>query len=427
MARDVLRTQALEALETGEFGAFGSALQREELPDVFALVIDPVVRPELAGRLGSDRVPDWIMSDETWNVLSYQPEIELTTAQTLLHLLWQDLYGRLKRKLEVAFQQLALASEGTVLCFFAGAELSVVVRYHRATGGGIDLRPAAVMDRPVGLFELAHLFDGATPEQRNALKSMAVSSDKLVYQRGVLVHVHRQRDDVCGPTIDTVVLMELVAQELPVIAATERAGITVVEIGPGNGMLSCLLSNSDLVSTLIAVDINPSAVSCTLKNLALNGSRLDSVRPEIGVRAERFRPEDLPAQAELVVCNPPYIPSPPGSPADGGSGYHVAVAGLELSVHLIESLERLVHPDGRLLLMTSSVSAADVLGAVPEGWRTVTCLSDVGLRVPLDVDVVWRSESWRNDLLRAGRIEVDAAGELWHNLQPVWIMRDGAG
>ena len=412
---------ASAALETGKFEDLGKALQlQRKRPDSFRILLSDKLSSVLSEQLGSDRVIDWIMRQQTWDVRSYGPQTKLEPAEKFLHLLWHDLTRRLRIKLAIASQHVSIASQGAVFCFFGRAELSIIVGYRRVLSDGFDLRPVTAVEQPHGVFELYPLLAEASPEQRNSIKAAALSTDKLIFQRGILVHVDRQREDVFGPTVDTVILADQLAQWL---SSRHGASISALEVGAGNGLLCSLIANDDNVERLCAIDINPAAIGCTLKNLELNEITLNAVRPEISVRAERFRASQLTAPMDLIVCNPPYVPDPPSTSHESPSGYDLAVSGQELCKDLLASLESLLKPGGRLLLMTSSLSSGEVDRLVPQGFESHPVLEGKGYRVPLDLEVLWHRKDWRDKLLEQGCIEADPDENLFHYLQPVWITR----
>lgn len=411
-------------MKQNDFRDFEAALARQNLPDTFRVLLYDSVSQLLGQQLGGG-VVNWIMRESTWDTRSYNPRkvAAFTTGEKLMHLLWHDLETRLTLKLSSLFQKITSPSQGAVLCFFGGAALNVIVRYRRAAGGAVSLQPITAVENPHGVFELPGLFAAASPEQRSSLKAAALSVDKLLFQRGVLIHVDRQREDVFGPTIDTVLLAEILGERLE--ALPQDVHMLALEIGPGNGLLCSILGISRKVDALYAIDLNPSAATCTLKNLGVNDIEIGAMTPALCVRAERFRPSEIAQPVDLIVCNPPYIPEPTGKDPVGHNGHHLAVSGLELCKDLLSSLDSILTPRGELLLMTSSLSSAAVQSLIPDGFMIRPAYADQGYRVPLDVDAVWQSPTWRDQLLQTGLIEADMESNLWHYLRPVWVFRQG--
>lgn len=78
---------ASAALETGKFEDLGKALQlQRKRPDSFRILLSDKLSSVLAEQLGSNRVIDWIMRQQTWDVRSYSPQTKLEPAEKVLHL-----------------------------------------------------------------------------------------------------------------------------------------------------------------------------------------------------------------------------------------------------------------------------------------------------------------------------------------------------
>lgn len=413
---------ACEAVSTSDFKEFGEALALQTLPESFGILADLTLNQAIAEQLAGASATDWVVSPITWNVELYDPRAEFKPAEQFLHLLWQDLSSRLVRKIDAVARRTSITSRGAVLCFFGRAELCVVVEYRRSPGGAINLRPLVACLQPNAVTELSSMLVGAAPNVRNAIKQVAFSVDKLVYQRGAITHVNRQAGDVFGPTIDTIVLGELVAEWLS--AQPSDQSISALEIGPGSGFLSTIIGTCPNVRELTAIELNEAAATCTLKNLLVNELTLDAKNQWIRVRAERFAANQFTKPFDLIVCNPPYIPD---APKHGASEYGRAVGGLELCTEVLQSLPDLLTDEGALLLMVSSLSKHLVVAAIPEGFELTTALPEGGRKVPLDVDVVWDNAEWLKKLLSDGHLTSDADGNLWHQLLPIWVRRSMGG
>jgi len=94
--------------------------------------------------------------------------------------------------------------------------------------------------------------------------------------------------------------VDLVAQ-----APLPAAGLALAfDIGTGTGVLAALLAKRG-VRRIIATDQNPRALSCAAENLQRLGL---SAQVELS-QTDMFPP----GRAALVVCNPPWVPSKPGS------------------------------------------------------------------------------------------------------------------
>lgn len=79
------------------------------------------------------------------------------------------------------------------------------------------------------------------------------------------------------------------------------------DIGTGTGVLAAILANRG-VTKIIATDNSPRALDCALKNI----TQLDMKNAVKIVEADLF-PGDEYGKADLIVCNPPWLPAHPSS------------------------------------------------------------------------------------------------------------------
>ena len=80
------------------------------------------------------------------------------------------------------------------------------------------------------------------------------------------------------------------------------------DIGTGTGLLAIILAQRG-VKQVIATDLNPRALACASENL----TRLDL--PAVQLQQADLYPTDAPL-ANLLVCNPPWLPAKPTSPLE---------------------------------------------------------------------------------------------------------------
>jgi len=124
------------------------------------------------------------------------------------------------------------------------------------------------------------------------------------------------------------------------------------DIGTGTGVLAAILANRG-IKRVVATELDPRALACARDNV----QRLKlSARVEV-VEADLFPPPEM-GQANLIVCNPPWLPGKPGSPIE----------------HAIYD------PDSRMLKGFLSGLAAR-LAPGGEGWLILSDLAEhLGLR-----------------------------------------------
>jgi methylase of polypeptide subunit release factors len=126
------------------------------------------------------------------------------------------------------------------------------------------------------------------------------------------------------------------------------AGQTAFDIGTGTGVLAAVLARRG-VANIVATDQDPRALACARENIA----RLELNKQVEVVQADLFPP----GRAELIVCNPPWIPAMPS-------------AALEYAIY---------DPDSRMLKGYLNGLAAH-LAPQGEGWLI---LSDIAERLGL--------------------------------------------
>ncbi|MFE6862115.1 methyltransferase [Nocardia sp. NPDC057668] len=101
--------------------------------------------------------------------------------------------------------------------------------------------------------------------------------------------------------------VDLVARApLPELGGRRR---TAFDLGTGTGVLAAVLARRG-IEHIVATDISPRALACARENIG----RLDYTR-RIEVTGPRLFPD---GRADLIVCNPPWIPARPTSAVEQG-------------------------------------------------------------------------------------------------------------
>jgi hypothetical protein len=159
---------------------------------------------------------------------------------------------------------------------------------------------------------------------------------------------------------------------------TANAGLRIAELTSGSGLVGLYLLGRDCRASLLGLDIEEEAAQVA----ELNAHRLG-----LADRA-RFRQADLWSAStlqllkedvpQLLVCNPPYVPEPPGTKMEIEAG-----AGPHGTAHLLRALEltRLLKPETLALSWCSLSDPAGIVAAAEgSGYRLrtlyVTAIAD---------------------------------------------------
>ncbi|MEN3047778.1 MAG: methyltransferase domain-containing protein [Candidatus Caldarchaeales archaeon] len=147
--------------------------------------------------------------------------------------------------------------------------------------------------------------------------------------------------DIYRPSEDTFLLIDSISDQ------ASRGHVLAVDVGCGSGSVAeALLGVSDEV---IAVDVALPALEATKERLRRELRRVHLIASD-GVRFLRAG-----APADLIACNPPYLPIEPGEEYD--PAVHGGPRGVEFSEELLSSLaERLKGKAWALFLIASSLS-----------------------------------------------------------------------
>jgi release factor glutamine methyltransferase len=174
----------------------------------------------------------------------------------------------------------------------------------------------------------------------------------LVEHRGV-------ETDVYQPAEDSRLLADAAVGEI-------EAADLVLEVGSGSGCVAERVAD-ETGARVVGVDVNPHAARQT-RDRGVETVRGDLVTP--------FRD----AAFDVVVSNPPYLPT---DPEDAGDDWmEVALSGGEtgraIIDPLLDSVGRVLAPDGYVLLLASSLSGVDevVERAVENGFSAVALSDD---------------------------------------------------
>jgi SAM-dependent methyltransferase len=142
----------------------------------------------------------------------------------------------------------------------------------------------------------------------------------------------------------------------PAPAPANGTGLTAFDIGTGTGVLSAVLARRGFARVL-ATDMDPRALACARENLQRLGVLGGVDAPVQLLQADLFPPLDA-GLADVIVCNPPWLPARPSSP-----------------------IEHAVYDEGSNMLLGFLKGLASRLAPGGEGWLILSDLAEhLGLR-----------------------------------------------
>lgn len=170
------------------------------------------------------------------------------------------------------------------------------------------------------------------------------------------------------------------------------------DIGTGTGLLSIILAQRG-VKQVIATDLNPRALACASDNF----TRLEL--SSVQLQQADLYPTDAPL-ADLIVCNPPWLPAKPSSPLE----YAVYDANSAMLRGLLQGAKKHLAEHGEVWLILSDLAEHLQLRTRDEllGW-----FADAGLSIKYRLDTKakhGRSQDNTDPLFAARSAEVTS---LW--------------
>jgi release factor glutamine methyltransferase len=146
---------------------------------------------------------------------------------------------------------------------------------------------------------------------------------------------------VYAPSDDTFLMVDAIAK-------LSVEGKDVLDMGTGSGLLGlyCALRSANVTAS----DIDEGAIDQTAKAARLLGVELKLVISDLF--------SNLPGQFDLILFNPPYLPSKDihDKTVDGGPG------GTSVINSFLSELPSHLHKDGEALLLLSSFNSPQALG-----------------------------------------------------------------
>lgn len=284
----------------------------------------------------------------------------------------------------------------------------------------VEFRTLSEDPGPQQLFDIDSALEHASPERRSALKTALVYGHKIVGHRNTFVHVDRRRDiAAAGPFIDTLLLNELLHKFIyepryPKLQNELTAITSVLDIGCGSGfLLASLGQNLRELQRIEAVDCSAEAILCAKRNLDANRPPCTSTAAKEYLVCGEFDSCRF-GNFDLVVCNPPYIPVPPGRKHSANS----SIGGTTLIRQVTESVPTLVSKRGVLIMVISTLAENELLAGVRDaGLRCVVMGPPSGVRVTFDQDDVLMDHEWLKYLVNDRHLMGGQRGPYSHILK----------
>jgi release factor glutamine methyltransferase len=248
----------------------------------------------------------------------------------------------------------------------------------------------AFHDRPLGDDERGRLRE--TVKLRGEGTPLQYVTGEMPF-RHIVVHVE---PGVFIPRPETEVLVDVAFDEIrPRLDV--GATLTVVDLCTGSGCVACALATELDLAHVWATDLNPVAVRVAGEN----AGRLEVADRVTVVEGDLFGtlPKELAGKVDLVIANPPYIPSADVEelPAEvGGHEPHLALDGgpdgLETARRIMDEAREWLAPGG-VLAMELDEGCVDTAHNEMQAWyEHVKTKGDLAGRDRIVVGVRGKSE-----------------------------------
>ncbi len=375
---------------------------------------------QILKKLGFNNLKEWLEQVNEWNLEIHDPRNNGEPEALILYQLWSNLIKNLTISVRNSRLIADIPRKGGVLYYLGGMSKCIILKYEIVSAYPkfhfVDL-----IDNPKSVFDFWGIISFTGTKEKNILKEILSTGHKMVYHRGVLIHVDRRKDiEVFGPTIDTILIAEILTQQL---YETENLNFeSALEIGCGNGLITVSMAkNFGTINSLKSIDINFGSVNCCHRNLRgnLNAYRFDHM--DIHLSFGNFQKELFGKSFDLIVCNPPYIPLLDESfdRFHSKRDYFEAVGGLSLIDEIMNSLSEVLTRKGKLLILVSSVSIEYTLSKIPNGFSYNLPIED-GFEVFFDVEAVLNNPDWLDFLAKSGGV-TKKENAYYHKLYPIWV------
>ena len=155
-------------------------------------------------------------------------------------------------------------------------------------------------------------------------------------------------------------------------AALKTGARTILDIGTGSGAIAVTLA-IETGARVIATDISTRALKVAQENAARLGAAVEFAACDLA--------SALRGRFDLIVSNPPYVPSTEALPREVRDfepevALYAGEDGLRVYRRLIPEASRLLNPGG-WLVMELAYNSADAVRAILEQWSDVRVTHDL--------------------------------------------------
>ncbi len=189
----------------------------------------------------------------------------------------------------------------------------------------------------------------------------ALGRDRQAIERRIHAH-YGVFSPVRGEYIDLV-------EKAPLPSVKSANELKAFDIGTGSGVLSCVLAMRG-IGQIVATDLDARALVCAKENI----TRLVGGRQVKLVEANLFPDVAQHGQADLIVCNPPWLPGTPGSTLERG----IYDPSSQMLRGYLSGLKAHLAPKGEAWLILSDL--AEHLGLREEG-ELQALIEDADLKI----------------------------------------------
>ena len=146
--------------------------------------------------------------------------------------------------------------------------------------------------------------------------------------------------DTLIPRGDTVLLVET-ALDLIEEKQEDDPGLVLIELGTGCGNIAVAIAMNAPGVKILASDIDPAAIKIARKNVDKYELK-ERISLSCGDLLDSFSSEVLEGKIDLIVCNPPYIPTSSLQKLDPDIINHEPILALDAGTYGIDIFRRLI-------------------------------------------------------------------------------------